>query len=260
MAHLWMTNNLVNQQYGVDFTMVTGTEQTQFPLTNILNKSTTKVSRLTVSGGIAEFYVDLKQSSNIDIFSIVGSSVDGLGFTACSIFGSTTTDFSGSTEILVDLDSDHNFGFKEFTEVSYRYWKIKVTAGSYAEISNFYIGAKTELTNNFINANTFTKLDNTMKRVVTNQYGQQFIRFYNRQLTLSGTIINLKETDKNILEEIHAELGSYVPFFFILDSEGGIGTSSQFKYSGYFYYAVDPTLSARQGVLWSVPLQYIGVG
>lgn len=260
MSHLWLTNNLVSSDYNVDFTLVTGTAQTQFPLTNILNKSTTKVSRVTVDGGVVEFYVDLKQELTSNVFAILGSSVDGLGFTACSIFGSTTTDFSGSSEIVVDVSDDYNFGFKEYTDVTYRYWKIKLTAGSYAEVSNFYIGPKTELTNNYINANTFSFTNQTLLSQATNKYGQQFKKFYNRIQILNGSIILLKDSDKTTIEDIYTELGTYEPFYFICDPDGSLETDSEYKYSGYYYFLNDPPLSSQVGNFWNTQFQLLQVG
>lgn len=235
--HLWCYDNLIDDD--VDFTLITGTQQSQYPLSNIIKNQTTKVSRVDVDSGEVEFYVDLTTTRTADTIILVGNSVDGLGFTSCSIYGSSSTDFSSSSEISLDVSSDYNIAFKEFTSSSYRYWKIKATAGSYVEISNIFLGSKMELDNNYIAQDSFSFQYQTLGNKRVNRYGQVFTNEYNRLQTLTGSINYLTTAEKTKLEEMAIEIGTMKPVYLIVDPNGTLETDSEFKYSGMYYFNED---------------------
>ena len=256
MGHLFLSDNLVTSENNVTFTMVTGTENQQYPLTNILDLATTKTFRADVSAGIVEFYVDLKSIQTADTVAIVGPSTGGLGFQTMYIYGSATTDFGGSDEIEVDLSQEFNVGFKEFTSANFRYWKIKLSStGSYAEVANLFIGEATDLgEDNGFSQSTFTYTNVTNANSTLNKYGQRFTNKYNTLQTISGTIEFLSNTDKNTLEDIFRDIGTTKPFFFITDPDNNLGGDSKYRYSGYYYLQQVPTISSINGLLWNIPL------
>ena len=115
-----------NRMLDADLSMVVGTENTQFPLTNIALDFTTKVFRSNETA--VEILVDLKNTTLVDSFCMVGSSIDGIGIGDMSIQGSGSTDFSGATVIDIDINAAFNFGFKLFDAGgSFRFWKRTIS-------------------------------------------------------------------------------------------------------------------------------------
>lgn len=218
--------------------MIVGTENSQFPLTNMQHDFTTKTFRSNENS--IEILVDLQSTIDVDSFAIVGSSVTGLGLTSLSIYGSATTDFTGATEIVVDLSSEHNFGFNLFSTQSFRYWKIEATsAGSYVEISNLFLGERTELTNNGLDMSSFTYATADNSNISSNRYGQRFIDSYNKIKEVSGTIRYANKAELDTLDDIWLQNGRSIPLWVMVDPDDCIITDGKYKMSGYFYFTKD---------------------
>lgn len=228
-----------NRVLDATFSMVTGTENAQFPLTNLTHDFTTKTFRSNETS--IEILVDLQATTSIDSFAVVGSSVDGLGVGALSIQGSATADFTGATTITIDLSAEYNFGFKLFDAASFRYWKIIAsnTAGSYVELSNIYLGAKTQLLTNGFSTQSFSYVSSDNASVSMNRYGQRFIDYYNRRNTLSGAIEHATQAEFDEINDVIMQHGTTQPLFFVLDADGATATDGEFLFSGYFYLTED---------------------
>ena len=224
-----------NKAVNATYSMVTGTENSQFPLTNITHDFTTKVFRSNETS--IEVLIDLQSAITIDSFAMVGSSVTGLGVGAVTLYGSGSVDFSGSTAIPIDLDSEYNFGFKLFTGAAFRYWKLVITntGGSYCELSNIYLGAKTELLTNGFSTSSFSYslIDNV--DISQNKYQQRFINTYNKVSLLSGEVQHADESEFTAISDVYIQNGRSTPIWFILDKDGVLANSGEFLYSGYFY-------------------------
>jgi hypothetical protein len=246
-----------NRVLNADFTMLVGTENTQFPLTNMQSDFTTKVFRSNENA--IEFQVDLNATEAIDSFAIVGSSVDGLGLGDVTIYGSATTNFSGATAVSIDVSAANNFGFKFFTAgASYRYWKIVVnnSAGSYVEISNFYLGIKEQFANNGISTETFkySEVDNSSTK--KNRYGQRFIDTYNTIKTMSGQMKYVNAAEFATLNDLYTQNKKSIPIWVVLDPDGDMLTDSEYKFSGYFYFDADLVWSLAAPALYNVALKF----
>jgi hypothetical protein len=228
-----------NKSLTADYSMVTGSENAQFPLTNIKHDFTTKVFRSNETA--VAILVDLQATSTVDSFCIVGSSVAGLGLGDMTIQGSATTNFTGATVIPVDIDAAYNFGFKLFDAASFRYWKLTInnTAGSYVEISNIYIGEKTQITTNGFSTPSFAYTSTDNSSIKRNRYGQRFIDSYNRINTLSGTVEHATQAEFTEINDVYMQNGTTTPIYFILDPDGTTATDGEFLFSGYFYLTND---------------------
>ena len=223
-----------NKAIGATYTMLTGTENAQFPLTNIDKVFTTKVFRSNEASSVIQVAFDSSQS--IDTFAIVGNNLTGLGVDSVTVEGSPTTSFPGTNIETVDLSSDHNIGFKFLDNPgSFRYWKITLTGTSYCEISNIYLGAKTEIATN-IDTRSFRYEMQDNQKVKRNNYGQEFIDEYNTTNSISGTLKLLDNDQHETLDNVYAEVGNSTPLWMIVDSAGVLSTdqSSKFLLSGYF--------------------------
>ena len=258
MSTLFMSNN-----YGVasttDYTITTGTANSQFPIENLRDPHTTKVFRST--GNTVEFTVDIKGLQTLDSFCLTGSSVDGLSLTACNIYLSPTNNFSGVTPKAVNLSSEFNFGYVTFSEESARYMRISLTGnGSYCELSNFYIGAATSFTNNGIDQASFKYefVDNA--KISKNKYNQKFINTYTTVKTLRGAIKTMNSTEFTTLNDLYKTHGVSEPIWVMFDSSGSIVTDGEYIFSGYYYFASQPKFSTRSGLLFDSNMVLEGAG
>ena len=212
--------------------IVSGTADAQFPLDNIKHPFTTKVFRST--GANCSILIDLNSIQAVDLICINGSSVDGLGFTSATIEGSASPVFSG-TPVSIDINAINSFAFKELTSSSFRYWRLVLTGSSYVELSNVYLGVKTQMSTNNLNMGFAYSL-NTNNKVTKNAYGQRFIDTYNSTKTISGDVKYVNSVEFAILNDIHLNHGENTPLWFILDPSNAIGiTDSKYMFSGMFY-------------------------
>lgn len=228
----FLTNNLA---LDADVSVLSGGENSQFPLSNIQHTHTTKVFRST--SNTSEILIDLHVTTLIDSFAMVGSTTEGIGVTTVTLYASATTDFSGSTPITIDISPDHNFGFKLFDAGgSYRFWKISMSAtAGYCELSKIYLGPKTQLIDNTLSGPTFSYSRKDNSKISVNSYGQRFIDMGNTLDTLSGTVKYADSSEFDTLNNIYRDHGESTPLWFITDPDGTICTDSEFLFSGYFY-------------------------
>lgn len=228
----FLTDNLVLNS---DVSVLTGGENAQYPVKNIKHEHTTQTFRST--SNTSEILVDLKATESIDAFAMVGSTVDGVGVTTVTLYGSGTTDFSSSTPITVDISHEHNFGFKLFDAGSYRFWKLELTnTAGYCELSNIYLGSKTQLIENNLSIGTFRYEQADNASVSTNSYGQRFIDKLNTLTSLSGTIKSALSSEFELLNQIYTRHGETEPLWVIADPEGNLSSGSEYLFSGYFYF------------------------
>lgn len=249
-----LTNNLVKSD-GVEFSMITGTENVNFPLTNLFSNFTTKSFRSLEN--TSSILIDLKQTRDIDIFAIVGNNLTGLGVTTLDITFSATNDFTGQTPISVNLNSDFNFGYVEFTSVSARYVRISMTdTGEYCELSNFFIGSSEKLEFNGLSQDSFKfgLRDNSTR--VSNEYGQEFINVRNQAKTLSGSINFANKVEVDVLERVLKEHINGKPLWLIIDQNDLILTNGNFRLSGYYKLTNQPDFSASGVSLFNIPLSF----
>lgn len=244
-----LTNNYVD---GADLSVITGTPNAQFPIDNIKEPFTTKTFR--ADGNTIEILVDLNQTRTINTFAVVGNAITGFGFTTISIFGSGSTDFTGATEIPITINSEHNFGFEFFTPVDYRFWKVKITTTVTGEISNIYLGERSELTENGISQSSLTYSVSDNSTVSNNRYGQSFVTTFNRIKTIGGTIELCNKAEFKLLEDIWLYHGRNRPLWFILDPNGNAATDGQYLFSMFCYIDDDFVWSNSGAGLYNVEL------
>ena len=228
----FLSENLVDD---ASLSILTGAENAQFPLSNILSPFTTKEFRST--GNTVEILVDLTVLQAVDSFAVTGHSLDGLGFTDITIYGSGSTDFSGSTPIVIDTNDEHNFGFKLFDEVSFRYWKIELTGtGSYATLSNIFLGKKVQFTDNSLAIKSFNYTNKDNAKVRKNKYGQRYIDTVNRIKTIKGRMQHLNRAEYDMVNDLFTIHGVNRPLWMIVDPTGVSATDGQFMFSIYGYF------------------------
>lgn len=235
-------------------TITTGAANAQFPISNIKIDTTTKKFRST--GNTVVFTVDLLQTRDIDTFAIVGDTTTGLGVTAVSIKTSVTNDFSLSTSIPITLNSEFNIGYEFITEVSHRYVQVTLTGnGSYAEISNIFIGSKLNLPLNSFSIQSFRYRHDDLSSVVSNDYGQQFINVLPYRKRLVGTMEYCTQSEVDELDTMFLSKGRHLPLWIILDPDSEAMTDGAYKLAMYCYLEKMPSWNAAGGKLFNTSLE-----
>ena len=247
--HLFGSDNLLDN---ATLSMITGTENAQYPLDNIKVPRTSKIFK--AEGASIDILFDAGTSLPADTFMVVGDNIDGFGLDTIKIYGSTTNGFVGATEIEIDISKENNFGFKQFTEVNYRYWKISLTGSAYCALSNIYLGKAVSFSTNAIDLGSFRYLDKENLKINKNKYGNKFISTYNSQRTLSGNFKLLNTTEYQTIREIYNDHKKSIPLWFITDPADYLETDSKYIYSGYFYLDRDVDFKNTNLKLWSSTL------
>lgn len=241
-----------------EYTLLTGTAQASFPLTNIKHDFSTKLARVTVDTSVVEIQIDTGNTSTKNMFCIAGSTIEGLGFETCTIYGSSTTDFSGAIAITVPLSQDYNFGYKIFdADTSFRYWKLKVTSsGSYCDVSNIYLGEHTSMTTNTLSNAGFSIVNEDKASISKNKYSHKFIDTYNKLKTMKGKIDLIDKDEYAILESIYNEHGISTPIWVVLDKDNVSLDYAEYIYSGYYFFKSTPVFKKVSPMLWSNDLTF----
>jgi len=256
MAHLFLVNNLIDQS---EIEILTGDVASQFPLENIQDAFTTKKCR--INSNTCEILIDTNSLSPKDTIMLVGSSVDGLGFSLASLFSSATLDFTSSTEIVIDVSQEFNMAWKQFTAISDRYFKLTFTGtGSYTEISNIFIGEATVLTDSAFSREgfAFAYLDNS--DIQQNKYGSLFVNQNNRLTKINGIFKVINREDRETLEQINIEKGLHIPIMVILSPEDQLGINTKYRYSGYFYFRDNIEFTSINGNYFTCAFNLIQAG
>lgn len=246
----FLSENFVNDS---TINITTGAANAQFPTDNIKNPSTGKKFRSAGNTVVLEF--DLLQTRDIDTLAFVGDATDQIGITAISIKTSTTTDFSGSPTNVVPFSSTENIGYLFITEVSHRYVEVTLTGtGSFAELSNLFVGKRINLTQNSLSINSFRYGHEDPSIVSTNRYGQKFVDELPLRKKITGTIEYCTKSEQEDLDDIFIKHGRHEPLWVIVDESSAAINSGQFKLAIYSYLNRAPEWSAAGGQLYSATL------
>lgn len=249
----FLSENLITE-YNSNITMVVGTENPNFPISNLKRKFTTKTFRTNENNN--EVLIDLLQTRSADTFMLVGNALTGLGVTSVSIQGSATTNFTGVTPIVVDLNQEFNIGMVSFPEISVRYWKITMTGGgTYNELSNIFIGKADIVENNSISISSFKIQTKDLSTTTNNMYGQEFTDKRSKQTIIKGTIQYCNSEEVLQIDNIILRHLDKTPLWIIVDSENNITTDGKYRFSGYMSLQNNPEWSATGYGLFNVPLQ-----
>ena len=225
-----------NQVPGSSISATTGTTSAQFPLTNINTDATTNVARVTEVGNEVVIVVQMPQDLSIDTIAVVGSNLDGLGYTSCVARHSLTTDFSTATDITVDLSQEFAFGYAFFTSAIAR--NVQFTfqnTGSFVEISKIYIGARTEISATY-SRESFNREIARNDEITENIIGNRFVNILNARDIITGVYPLLESPNFLTIESLFIKHGAYLPIWVMLDQENDLFTNGQFKLSMYSYF------------------------
>lgn len=240
--------------------LTTGTENAQFPLTNLSNDATAKKFRSLENTVVIQF--DLQQVRTIDAIALHGDTNSTLGMTTASVKTSLTTDFSSSTAQNIPLSGDNLLGYLFFTTpVSHRYVELTLTGtGVFVELSNIFIGERIELVYQNLSIGSFDYGQNDMSTSSTNMYGQQFIDKRNKIKYLAGGIDFAIKSEHEVLDNMFTRHGISEPLWMIVDKDGQAMTDGEYKLSIYGYLNERPNWSASGGQTYNTKVKITQAG
>lgn len=247
----FLSENLVDN---ATFTITTGAENAQYPVSNLLNESTTQKFRSVGNSVVIE--LDLGVTRDIDTIAVVGDTTVGLGITAMSVKTSVTNDFTGATAIPIALSSEYNIGYEFITEVTHRFVEITLTGtGSYAEISNIFVGKRINLPQNSFSIRSFRYRHNDLSQTRTSDYGQQFTNILPFQKRLVGTIEYCTKAEMDELDDMYLRHGRHKPLWIILDPNSDAMIDGAYRLAQYSYMEKMPSWNAVGGQLYNTSLE-----
>lgn len=234
-------------------TLTTGTENAQFPLTNLDNASPSVKFRS--SGNSVVIEIDLLQTRDIDTLALAGSPTEDFGMTAVSFKTSTTTDFSLSPVNNLTLVPSQNMGYAYITEVSHRFVEITFTGqGSYVEVGHIFIGSRINLTQQNLSIGSFEYSYQDKSRIRENEYGQKFINELPLVKSLGGTLEYCTQSEQETLDDMFIRHGKHEPLWMIVDRDGEAINEGASKLTIYGYLEAVPKWSAAGGKTYSASL------
>ena len=247
----FLSNNLVDSSV---FELTTGTENAQFPLTNLNNESPSYKFRSQENTTVIRF--DLQQTRTIDTIALHGDANTALGMTAASVKFSLTTDFSLSAPQNIPLSAEYIMGYEYVAEVDARYVELTLTGvGSYVELSNIFIGQRLNLMQQNISTNSFAFGYKDNSKTVSNKYGQRFIDSVNKLKMLSGNIEFCIASEQDDLDNLFLRHGTSIPLWVIVDKDGASLTEAEYKLTMYGYFESMPTWKASGGQTYNTVIK-----
>lgn len=239
-----------------DTTIITATsENLLFPVSNIKDPRTSKVSR-SVTGVLSNEYVfDMITASDVDTVIVVPDNIRGFaGVSGDITVKANIIDGSwGSAPFSTTItpNDDFQLGFSNFTTETYRFWQISFSNTSgFAELSKIFIGASLALPDNNIDFGwTVIHSDNSQFR--TNRYRQKFIDIINQQDRYRMNLNLLSKTEFETIKDGFDEVGKRIPLWMILDKDALIVDDAE-RFAGYFTMDRMPTFTNRAFQLYDM--------
>ena len=252
----FLSENFVDNS---NLSLTTGTANSQFPLDNIKNQATAVKFRSQENSVVIVF--DMQQTRAIDTFAIHGDTNNDFGLTTVSIKTSLTTDFTGATTIPIPVSAENIMGYEYFTETSPRYVEVTLTGtGSFAEVSNVYIGKRIELLQQNLSISSFAYGQTDKSSVSENRYGQRFIDKRNKIKYLEGNIEFAIKSEQETLDEMFIRHGKSEPLWMIVDKDSLGMNDGQYKLTVYGYLPDRPEWSASGGQTYNATIRVTQAG
>ena len=224
MSILFFSDNLVNQA----ITITPSTENVQFPASNLLDPRRTKVYRSTTNSD--SIILDFQETSEIDSVFVVDNPRDGFGISTLDIDFNATSDFSSpaATES-IPLNTIHGVGLKEFTQIEYRFARIRMTSTlGFCELSKIFIGKKVNIPDDKSINFGWTYADKELSTVRQNRYAQKFVDIISRQREFNFNFSLLDKDQLDAIFEVYDRQGTTKPFFIKIGDDAISNTPERF--------------------------------
>lgn len=252
----FLSRNLVR---AANISLTTGTENAQFPLSNILNDSPAIKFRSQENTVVILF--DLLVTSTINAVALHGDTNADLGLTSASFKTSLTTDFSSSTPVTIPLNAAERLGFALTEGVNHRYLELTLTGGGgFCELSNVFIGERVELPQQNLSIGSFEYGYIDLSSISRNDYGQFFIDKRNQIKQLGGSLEHCLKSEQAELDAIWARHGKSLPLWVIVDKDGVATEQGKEALTIYGYLNDVPQWKSGGGQTWNTSLEVTQAG
>jgi hypothetical protein len=223
--------------------IVAGSEDSQFPASNLKDKRSTKPFRSTL--GTDSVVVDFKSIESIDTVAVKAHKLDGFGHGNLTIEFNATDEWTSPAEIYTLIpDSEFGLGYLSFaeisSEISYRFCRITGSGGSYFELSNLFVGKAVSFTNNNIDFGWSYKRKD-LSKFRSNDYGQLFFDKINDRMEVRATIKLMNKEELDIFMDVSNYNRRTEPVWVIVDDSETIVNDKE-RFFEQFYFRSSPTV------------------
>jgi hypothetical protein len=230
--------------------LTTGTENAQFPLSNLKIEACAKKFRSQENTVVILF--DLLQTRTLDAIALHGDTNSQLGMTNATFRSSLTTDFTSSTPTNIPLSAEHLIGYALFTPVNHRYVELTLTGtGSFVELSNIFIGEQILIEQNNLSISSFRYGYRDNATTSNNKYDQLFIDKRNSTKFVGGALEFCTKSEHQVLDELFRRHQRSLPLWMIVDKMGAGMLEGEYKLTTYGYLQDVPVWSAAGGYHYS---------
>ena len=248
----FFVNNLVETA-----TITPSTVNAQFPASNLQHEFRTKAFRSTTNAD--EVVFDLGSIEDVDTVAIVDNWKNGFGIATMTIEANATDSWGAPAfSTTLTFDTEFGIGIKEFTEESYRYWRIVLTSTlGYCELAHIFIGKATTITTNGVSFG-YTYKNRDLKKVSTTRYGQEYIDDFGTRKELSRLSFEvMNNTEMDSIFEIYDDRRTVKPFFIKLGDDTNTIISNENRLNGLYKLKSEPSVKARTVAFWDVTLNVL---
>lgn len=227
-------------------------ENSQYPASNLKDDRRSKSYRSATNS--AEIVFDFGVARDINIFSVVTSSLNSFGFTDLVLEFNTSNIWDDPLySEPVPFSILYGFGYVSLPEtINVRYARLVLSnTSSYCELSKVFFGVYAELGKLAFEYPLVYRQNNNAV-ITKNRLGQRFIDEINSQKEVSGSISVMTKEELTPLLEMLDYCSSTIPLWVIFP-EGNITEDNQ-RLNGYYYFKDDPSLRFEVGNFWSTTL------
>jgi hypothetical protein len=243
----FLSNNLFDN---ATLSLTTGSENAQFPLSNLKNDSPSVKFRSV--GSTAVILIDLLTTQDIEYVGIASDPADLFLITSASFKTSTTTDFSSSPSYSISISNEHSLGYRQITTVNHRYVELTlVGSGGFTELGKVFVGEGINIPQNSLSISSFSYGYKDMSEIKKNKYAQRFINKLNTVKTLGGDIEFCTKEEQELIDDMLIRHGKNLPFWMIVDPNEDAMNAGNFKLAIYGYMESDIKWSSSGGQLYS---------
>jgi len=241
------STNLIDQA-----SMTASSENALFPLANLKDDRRTKVFRSNSNSDSIVF--DFGTASVVNSILLVDSPRSGFGILTATFQMNTTNVWtSPAFSTTVTINTAQGFGFKEFTNQTYRYARIVLTSSlGYCEISNIFIGQKITFANGMGIDLGWNYQDKELSTIKENRYGQKFVDVISRQKQISFSIRSMDKTELDQVLVVYDSKGTTKPFFVRIGDSSMINDPDRF--AGMFYLNTIPQINNKSYGLYDISM------
>ena len=243
----FFANNLVESAI-----ISASSENAQYPLSNLQHDFRTKVYRSTSNSDTVVF--DMGSTEDVDSIALLDNWRSGFGVTTVTIEANATDSWGApSFTTTMTLDQTFGIGIKEFTQESYRFWRLTLTSTlGYCELAHVFIGKAVSITTNGLDYG-FSYKNNDLKKESQTRYGQEYIDDIGTRKELSGlslTVMNKTEIDQ--IFEVSDNRRTVKPFILKIGDDTNTILNNENRLNGLYKFKSTPSVKLRTAVFWDV--------